>query len=89
MKLQSIKLEMSKAIVNSDNSTMYSMGTDRLLDLFTFEERDGDVNTSKSIEGKTKSNLLHDVSSQEGEYASLSTQGFLQDLFSSTRSTSC
>mmetsp|Transcript_21170 Transcript_21170/g.43329 ORF Transcript_21170/g.43329 Transcript_21170/m.43329 type:complete len:89 (-) Transcript_21170:183-449(-) len=88
MKLQSIKMEMSKAIVNSDNSTMYSMGTDRLLDLFTFEERDGDVINSKCIEGKSKHNLLHDVSSQEGEYATLSAQGFLQDLFSSMHSAS-
>lgn len=35
MKLQEKKLAMSEAIVNADNSTMFSMGTDRLLDIFT------------------------------------------------------
>lgn len=35
MQIQKIKMEMSQAIVNTENSTMFSMGTDRLLDLFT------------------------------------------------------
>jgi len=35
MAIQRIKIEMSKAIINTENSTMFSMGTDRLLDLFT------------------------------------------------------
>jgi hypothetical protein len=45
MKLHEIKLAMSEAIVNTDNSKMYSMGTDRLLDIFQFRSeagRDGD-----------------------------------------------
>jgi len=37
MKIQELKMAMSAAIVNSENSSMYSMGTDKLLDLFTFE----------------------------------------------------
>ena len=34
MALQKTKLVISDAIINTDNSTMFSMGTDRLLDLF-------------------------------------------------------
>lgn len=88
MKLQSIKMEVSKAIVNSDNSTMYSMGTDRLLDIFTFEERNGDddnIRRGRTNGGTAQSNLLSSMSSQEEEYSSLSTESFLQDLLLSTR----
>lgn len=35
MAVQKVKRAMSDAVVNTENSTMYSMGTDRLLDLFT------------------------------------------------------
>ena len=35
MDLQKVKIAISDAIVNSDNSTMFSMGTDHLLDIFT------------------------------------------------------
>jgi hypothetical protein len=34
MALQRTKLAISNAIINTDNSTMFSMGTDKLLDLF-------------------------------------------------------
>lgn len=34
LSIQQKKLSLSEAIVNTDNSTMYSMGTDRLLDIF-------------------------------------------------------
>ena len=40
MELQKTKLAMSNAIVNTDNSTMFSMGTDRLLDLFDMKDFD-------------------------------------------------
>lgn len=35
MDMQKKKVAMSRAVVNTDNSTLYSMGTDRLLDIFT------------------------------------------------------
>ena len=38
MAVQKVKLAMSDAVVNTDNTTMYSMGTDRLLDLFTTQD---------------------------------------------------
>ena len=44
MALQRTKLAMSNAIINTDNSTMFSMGTDRLLDLFDTEELSKEVN---------------------------------------------
>ena len=37
LELQNRKVATSNAIVNTDNSTMFSMGTDRLLDVFHFE----------------------------------------------------
>ena len=35
MDMQRKKIAMSRAVVNTENSTLYSMGTDRLLDIFT------------------------------------------------------
>jgi hypothetical protein len=44
LKLQERKVAMSDAIVNTDNSTLYSMGTDRLLDIFSARSnQDADV----------------------------------------------
>jgi TATA-binding protein-associated factor len=44
MNLQRVKMTMSNEIVNTENSSMYSMGTDRLLVIFTtsndYEEDD-------------------------------------------------
>jgi len=85
MKLQSIKKEMSEAIVNSDNSTMYSMGTDRLLDLFDIESnevlpsseavRDGAVEFSRDGPNQGLNHIP-----LEDEYATLSTASFLREL---------
>lgn len=85
MKLQSIKKEMSEAIVNSDNSTMYSMGTDRLLDLFDIESnevlpsseavRDGAVEFSRDGPNQGLNHIP-----LEDEYATLSTASFLSEL---------
>lgn len=48
MAIQRIKIEMSKAIVNTENSTMFSMGTDRLLDLFTTTDSNEKIDDSES-----------------------------------------
>ena len=67
---------MSKAIVNSENSTMYSMGTDRLLDIFTFRS-DGSDHTRKSHGARTTNlDALEEMYSSE-DYASLSTKQFI------------
>ncbi len=40
MALQRKKLQISSAIINTDNSTMFSMGTEKLLDLFDTNENE-------------------------------------------------
>ena len=88
MKLQRSKKATSEAVVNSDNSTMYSMGTDRLLDIFTCR---GDssmaaaaaASSSTSNQGEAGSdNLLSylDSSKASEEYSSLSVDGFMRGL---------
>ena len=79
-----IKLEMSEAIVNTENSSMCSMGTDRLLDLFSFKS---DVSVKKPKE-KASGNIMNEVLSiddvwEENEYSNLSVEGFLNGLLSS------
>ena len=78
MELQEKKIAMSDSIVNTDNSTMYSMGTDKLLDIFTF--RSGQE-TSNDSEGKN-SNLDLDalVERYSDDYASLQVDEFVQSF---------
>jgi TATA-binding protein-associated factor len=47
--LQEKKVQVSEAIVNTDNSTLYSMGTDRLFDVFTLRGSDtaGEEDTTR------------------------------------------
>ena len=75
MDLQKAKFRMSNAIVNTNNSSMYSMGTDRLLDIFTFRGDQGDGN-------RTKSTLSHskDLDDQDEEYHSLSVEEFVKEF---------
>eukprot|EP00814_Leptocylindrus_danicus_P004003 CAMPEP_0116004140 /NCGR_PEP_ID=MMETSP0321-20121206/435_1 /TAXON_ID=163516 /ORGANISM="Leptocylindrus danicus var. danicus, Strain B650" /LENGTH=493 /DNA_ID=CAMNT_0003472405 /DNA_START=27 /DNA_END=1508 /DNA_ORIENTATION=+ len=67
MQIQKVKMAMSDAIVNTENSSMFSIGTDRLLDLFSVE---GD----KTIERKETED---DADFLEEQYSSLSVEGFL------------
>jgi hypothetical protein len=74
MKLHETKIAMSNAIVNADNSTMFSMGTDRLLDIFRFRSEVG--------KGQSASNDMEDtldalVERYEDEYTSLSVGEFI------------
>lgn len=73
MKLQDTKLAMSDAIVNTDNSTLFSMGTDRLLDIFRFRSEVSTGATSSHDLGNTLDAL---VERYEGEYQSLSVGDF-------------
>ena len=77
MELQQAKIRMSNAIVNSENSSMYSMGTDRLLDIFTFRSNDND---KKSSGKDTLSSLpgFDDLYEQDEEYHSLSVEEFIK-----------
>lgn len=80
MKLQGAKLAVSNAIVNTDNSTMYSMGTDRLLDIFTFRGDNGNQNQATSAPDRAVDHnidVLDEVYTEE-DYSSLSVQEFIR-----------
>ena len=74
MELQRRKKAVSDAVVNSENSTMYSMGTEKLLDIFTFRGA-----TSKG-DSADDDNLLSYLDEDTNEYASLSVDAFLGGL---------
>jgi hypothetical protein len=71
MLLHETKLAMSNAIVNAENSTMYSMGTDQLLDIFQVSQR--------HVRPQNKGFDLLDslVERYEGEYESLNLVEFI------------
>ena len=66
-------MTMSKAIVNSENSTMYSMGTDRLLDIFAFRSN----NNQRSGDEQALNLGALDETYSADDYASLSVQAFI------------
>jgi hypothetical protein len=88
MKLQDIKLAMSQAIVNTDNSTLFSMGTDRLLDIFSVRSSSGNhpskSTTSLAARGfaidddEEEANLDALVERYADDYVSLSVDDFLR-----------
>ncbi len=75
MKLHEKKLAMSNAIVNTENSTLFSMGTDQLLDIFQFRSDESD--TKHKDMDKTLDIL---VESYEEEYMSLSLVDFIDSF---------
>ena len=77
MALQRVKLQMSEAIVNSENSSMYSMGTDKLLDIFTFQSAGATASTKKRKRGKT--DISH-MDAFSADYESLSVNAFLKSF---------
>jgi len=74
MDIQQKKEAMSAAIVNTDNSSMYQMGTDRLLDIFTLRSSDAD----RPAEHVQDLDSLMDTFVED--YASLSTEKFSELL---------
>jgi superfamily II DNA or RNA helicase len=82
--LQKVKLAMSAAIVNTENSSMYSMGTDRLLDIFTFrseQDDDGrDAKTEGSKHGGIGVDAVDDAYYDADEYNSLTVQEFVKEF---------
>lgn len=75
--LQRRKVAVSEAIVNTDNSTMYSMGTDRLLDIFTFRSNQ---ETHHGNEDGMSFDLDALVERCGDDYASLTVDQFLKSL---------
>jgi hypothetical protein len=78
MELQEKKVAMSNTIVNTDNSKMYSMGTDRLLDIFTFRSEQESQTTEDSQ--KSRHNLDAIVERYSEDYASLTVEEFVRNL---------
>ena len=79
MKLQQRKRDTSEAVVNSENSTMFSMGTDRLLDIFTC--RGDSSNAVAEQQGEVgDDNVLSYLDIVNDEYSSLSVNGFMRGL---------
>jgi len=76
MKLQEQKMAMSEAIINTENSSMYSMGTDRLLDLFTFQTADDE--DDRSVDAGLKALGEVDEEWFDEEYSSLSVEEFVE-----------
>lgn len=69
-------MNISSAIINSDNSGIASMGTDQIIDLFSLEggkEKEKVKTGGKAIEGLS---ALWD----EGEYDDLEVDDFLLNL---------
>jgi TATA-binding protein-associated factor len=76
MAVQQAKVRMSNAIVNSENSSMYSMGTERLLDIFTFQSGDNDTKDSSAKVAALEH--LDDLIDNDEEYHSLSVEEFVK-----------
>jgi hypothetical protein len=78
MELQEKKVAMSNTIVNTDNSKMFSMGTDRLLDIFTFRSEQENQTTEDSQQ--SRHNLDAIVERYSEDYASLTVEEFVRNL---------
>jgi TATA-binding protein-associated factor len=77
MALHERKLAMSAAIVNTDNSSLYSMGTERLLDIFQFRSESSE---GSSNNGDFDDNLDALVERYKDEYQSLSIDDFIKSF---------
>jgi TATA-binding protein-associated factor len=76
LQLQKKKIEISNAIVNTDNSTMHSMGTDRLLDILTFRG----PQTNESLLPEFGFDLEGLVEKCAEDYVNLSVNKFKENL---------
>jgi TATA-binding protein-associated factor len=74
MELQRRKMATSDAVVNSDNSTIYSNGTDKLLDIFTCRSGDRGSMTDDNVLSYLDDNVCIK------EYSSLTVDGFLLSM---------
>jgi hypothetical protein len=79
LELQERKMQTSNAIVNSENSTIFSMGTERLLDIFTLKT-DNDSNRVLDMACFTDADMDAIIDSFCGDYADFDTQTFVKQL---------
>ncbi len=81
MQLQRRKKATSDAVVNTENSSMFSMGTDRLLDIFTFSGSNSIGSaTSAQADDEKGDDALKYLDDHSNEYESLSVQGFMSGM---------
>jgi len=83
MKLQQRKKATSDAVVNTDNSTMFSIGTDRLLDIFTCrgESSMATESSARHLGGTVDDSMLSYLDSgKPDEYSGLTVDSFIRDL---------
>jgi len=84
MKMQRSKIAMADSIVTSDNSTMFAMGTDRLLDLFVWDGGEEDEGGKEEEGGvvDVMNDLWNEEEGGEGgsEYAELNVEAFKKTL---------
>jgi len=78
IELQRKKVAVSDAIVNADNSSMFSMGTDRLLDIFAIRTRQAVAPESDDANAAFDLDALFERYSED--YATLSVAAFLKSL---------
>jgi TATA-binding protein-associated factor len=74
MAIHERKLAMSSAIVNTENSSLYSMGTEKLLDIFSASA------ARSEIAADFEDNLDALVERYQDEYQSLSMEGFVKSF---------
>jgi superfamily II DNA or RNA helicase len=77
MAMHEKKMAMSKAIINSDNSSLYSVGTERLLDIFHYRS---EVSFRSTATPGFQENLDALVERYGDEYQSLSVNDFVQSF---------
>ena len=75
MKIQQKKVAVSDSIVNTDNSTVYSMGTDKLLDIFTTRSNPG-------ISARSHPTVfdLDNLLDSDAGYENLGLKSFIRDF---------
>jgi TATA-binding protein-associated factor len=74
MEVQTKKVATSRAVVNTENSTLYSLGTDRLLDIFSADTATSDDETLQDLDAL--------LSSCAKDYESLSVDEFIKSFVS-------
>lgn len=61
MGLQKFKLTIANSVISAENSTLQTMGTDQLLDLFCLDAENFENNQNKSTKNDTKGGSVKSV----------------------------
>ena len=81
MRLQKRKLEMSNAIINTENSSMFSMGTEQLLDLFSVSDGEDDKDGDRMHHHERNDDTRHDKYwLEEHKHSSVSVKRFISGM---------